>query len=98
MPREPVSKVGVGEVGGGRLTILFCICADLHINSLHINQRLQRVGGLMNAAISSILTQFASPYPNDSGAGVGGGGEGCGKPTEVIPQPSVGRSAINPIN
>ena len=38
----------------------FFICADLHINSLHIKQLLQRVGGLMNAAVSSILTQFAS--------------------------------------
>lgn len=80
MPRKPVSK-GEGSTG---LTLLFCICADLHINSLHINQRLQRVGGLMNAAISSILTQFASPYPNDLGGG------GCGMLTEVILQPQCG--------
>lgn len=48
------------HVWGNHTSFFFFICTDLHINSLHINQQLQRVGGLMNAAISSILTQFAS--------------------------------------
>lgn len=34
------------------------IITDLHSNSVHIKQLLQRVGGLMNAAVSSVLTQF----------------------------------------
>lgn len=34
------------------------IIADLHTNSVHIKQPLQKVGGLMNATVSSVLTQF----------------------------------------
>lgn len=34
------------------------IIADLHSNSVHIKQLLQKVGGLMNATVSSVLTQF----------------------------------------
>lgn len=50
------------------------IIADLHSNSVHIKQLLQKVGGLMNATVSSVLTQFflihiqlcaPSPLPHD---------------------------------
>lgn len=34
------------------------IIADLHTNSVHIKHLLQKVGGLMNATVSSVLTQF----------------------------------------
>lgn len=34
------------------------IILDLHTNSVHIKQLLQKVGGLMNATVSSVLTQF----------------------------------------
>ena len=50
------------------------IIADLHTNSVHIKHLLQKVGGLMNATVSSVLTQFflihiqlcaPSPLPHD---------------------------------